>query len=181
MGEKLTITEALAEIKLLTKKIGKKRDFVRDNALFATHQPDPFVTDGGRKDVLTKELQAIKDLWTRWVTLRTAINKTNVTEQITVGEETKTIAQWLIWRREIANDQVNFYETVSRDILVTLKQKAERPEAKKNDDTGEFQFVKWESAVDANALRQQAERLQTMLDELDGKLSLKNATLTVYV
>lgn len=176
MNEEITITEALAEIKLLDKKIAKKRDFVRDNCLYAVHMPDPFERDGGRKAVINRELQAIGDLWRRQIRLRAGIARINNEEKITIDETTMTITGWLTWRREIATTEINFYSSISSSVLSTLKQKAERPEARQLEESGKFEFVKWDSAVDANALRMVAEGKQTMLDELDGKLSMKNAT-----
>ena len=70
-----TITEALAELKTLGKRIEKKRESV---AMFLTRQDglkDPLEKDGGSVEFIKRERQAVKDLEQHHVNIRLAIQR----------------------------------------------------------------------------------------------------------
>lgn len=74
---KLTITEALAEVKTIKARVTKKQEgimryFARDARL-----KDPLLAEGGSSIWIERERQAIKDLLARMVTIRTAIQRKN--------------------------------------------------------------------------------------------------------
>lgn len=177
---KTTITEALAEIELIKKKIKKKEDFIATNSTFATHVPDPFKSEGGQTKVVTQELQAVSDLYKRWVKIRSAIAAANLEETITLGEDKRSISEWLVWRREVAEKQRDFLGRAARNTLDFLKSKSNTPDAYKNDE-GKTVLVSWESAIHVDDLLKKEETIETILGELDGKLSLKNATITIEI
>jgi hypothetical protein len=94
---KLTITEALAEIKTLGKRIQKKEQFVLENLSRPEIITDPH--DEGSEVVVARERQALGDLRNRWVNLRRGISDANTATTLTVEKTVRTIAEWLIWRR----------------------------------------------------------------------------------
>src|SRR5437762_2223860 len=98
----ITITEALAELKTLQKRIEKKREFVVTFLARQDGLKDPLGNDGGSFVALGRELQAIHDLDARRVLIRTNIQKINQSTPITVENVTRTIAEWLTWRKEVA-------------------------------------------------------------------------------
>src|SRR5271154_1619796 len=106
--EKMTITEALSEVKLIEKKVTKKRETVMQNLVRAEHIPDAFVNEGGSNKVLTSEIQSIQDLSLRLEKIRASIARANLDHDITLNEKTKSIHEWLTWKRETAEKEGQF-------------------------------------------------------------------------
>jgi len=93
--EKTTITEALAEIPTITKRIQKKQEFILNYLYRSSSVRDPHEKDGGAQLLISREIQAINDLQYRIVSIRAAIQEANRNNTITIGNTTKTIADWL--------------------------------------------------------------------------------------
>jgi len=104
----ITITEALAEIPTIEKRIEKKEEFILNYLYRQSSVRDPHEKDGGSNVLITREKQAIADLQLRLIKIRSAIQKANSENSITIGAQTKTITDWLTWRREIAPKQQRF-------------------------------------------------------------------------
>src|SRR5689334_8132500 len=98
---KITITEALAEIKTIAKRIEKKRETVGQYIARQDALKDPFQDRGGSRQVLATERQSIADLTSRIVTIRTAIARANSDTVVEVGGRKMSIEEWLVWRREV--------------------------------------------------------------------------------
>ena len=181
---KLTITEALAEIKTIGKRLDKKRGLVfsflgRDERI-----RDPFSKEGGSQQVVAAEMQSIHDLEERLVSIRTKIQEANGRISITLQNETRTILQWLAWRKEVAPDLQQFYTKLASQ----LQQLRKEAQAKgmvvmgANVRVGEGQqVVQILVNLDEKKLMEDGEKLESILGELDGQLSLKNATEFVEV
>src|SRR3954452_7996422 len=101
----ITITEALAELKTIDKRIEKKREFVLAYLLRQEMFKDPLEKDGGSVSAIRREMQAIGDLEERRITLRRAVQQANERNSVVVGKQVRTIADWLVWRREVAPAQ----------------------------------------------------------------------------
>ena len=71
--ETITITEALADIKTIGKRVAKKQEFVGSYLARVEAAKDPHAAHGGSAKVIDSERQSISDLWRRVVTIRTAI------------------------------------------------------------------------------------------------------------
>ena len=72
----LSISEALAEIKLIDKKIKKKREDINTHSTRLEHLNDPFPLEhGGSAGFIKRELQAISDLIDRHVTQLKALQE----------------------------------------------------------------------------------------------------------
>lgn len=172
-----TITEALAALKVLDKRILKKREFIVANTLRQEMVKDPHAKDGGSVQVIARELQAIRDLEEQKVAIRRAIHKANSETEITIGKQTRSIADWLVWRRDVAPGDQNFLRQVSdginrqrQDMLKKGAQVTTPEQAKPTD-----------IVVNLNEkqLSDDIEELEASLGTLDGQLSLKNATIIV--
>jgi hypothetical protein len=98
----VTITEALQEVKTILARIEKKQDFVMQNLVRKAELKDPLEKDGGQEKAVTQELQAIGDLQNRLVAIRRAIRLANESTLITVNGKERSIADWLVWKREVA-------------------------------------------------------------------------------
>ena len=175
----ITITEALAEIKTINKRLEKKREFVRNNLSRPNSHRDPHDADGGSRNVLIRERQAIADLEERKVMIRQAINKANDSTLVKIGDETRAITAWLNWRRYVAPERQCFLLNLTNNIH-TIRQDAARKAAAITDgSSGAATDIVVN--ISEKDLAKDVENLEKILGELDGQLSLKNATVTIEV
>jgi len=172
----VTITEALAEIKTINKRLVKKREFVLSHTVRSDKMVDPLEKDGGSDKVLSQERQAITDLEDRVVRLRSAINGSNQSTTLTVGGKTRPVADWLIWRREVMPAYQKFLVRMNANIHSEREGQSYSRTMNGNEDTAGV-IVN----VDEKALGTEAETLEEILGNLDGQLSLLNATTGVEV
>lgn len=172
----LTITEALAEIKTIEKRIEKKRQSLVPFIGRQDGVRDPLEKSGGSIKYIKEELQSINDLGKRIVKLRTAIAKANADTTITIGAQTNSIADWIIWRREVAPQIQKVYAEI-RNQIGGIRQQAQRQGAAINvTDAKPTDYV---INLDEADLNKKIEEMEEMLGQLDGQLSLKNATVIV--
>lgn len=176
----MTITEALAELKTLGKRIEKKQQFVLDFLLRQDFIKDPLQDEGGSPAAVETAQQSIHDL-RKWATkIRLAIQKVNLETDISIQGETRSIAEWLVWRREIAPGVQMFLGNM-RQRIQQARNEAQKQgiavraaaEAGKPNDL----IVN----IDEQVLAAKAEEIENVLGTLDGQLSLKNATTLIEV
>lgn len=178
----MTITEALAEIKTVEKRIASKREFVKNYLARSEGLKDPLEKDGGSAKGIAEARQAIGDLESRVVELRRLIQSANEKTTITVEGETRSIADWLIWRREVAPGTQRFLNSLSTTINSMRSQAQSRGfnmvgiNAVNTTDLKPTDVL---VMIDEKKLADDVEKLQTILGSLDGQLSLKNATVMV--
>jgi hypothetical protein len=177
----ITITEALAETKLIKNKIAKKKEYIGQNLGRLDNSPDLLESLGGSEKAMAAELQAISDLRTRLVTIRTAIQKANLENCITVKNKTMTIAEWISWKREVLIEQLPYVQEMQNGIRNFRHQNETNPRCIKDEKTGEVKVLKLLMHVNAVEIMKEAELLGEIRDTLDGQLSLKNATITVTI
>lgn len=175
----MTITEALAEIKTLVKRIESKRGYVNMYMVRLESLKDPLEKDGGSTKVIEQELQAIKDLEDRLVSLRAGISFTNEITYVEIEGVSKSIAQWLIWRREVAPLRQKWIMQLRLKLDNARNQLRNQPVYvnKSSEEKPQDMVV----SIDEGALAKEAEQLQNILGQLDGQLSLKNATVEIKV
>jgi len=176
--EKMTITEALAEIKLNERKLEKKWEVVKGNTHRFEHVKDPYGNEGGSKVAIGREIQSIKDIEERIVKIRSAIAEANVRNDLTVGETTRSIYAWLTWKREIAENQKKFYKDIASRLKSVIDKESQNPTAFKDED-GKVSLAKLDLNLDYPYFQTLDQKLSDILETLDGKLSLKNATLVI--
>lgn len=178
--EKITITEALSEINLIKKKIEKKKETVLANLARAKHMPDPFKDDGGSAVAMAAHIQSVNDLNHRLVRIRGAISQANILNGIHINGETRTIQDWLTWKREVSAGENKFLSDISRMTKSSMEHWAKSPQVYK-DDSGGTHLVEFENNVDYAKLLKEVEKFTEILEKLDGQLSLKNATITIDI
>jgi hypothetical protein len=180
MANEITITEALAEIKTIGKRIEKKREFINGILFRQDMLRDPHEGDGGSRAAIAREQQAIVDLEGRVVALRRAIRHANDEVTVTIGGTTKVIADWLTWRREVAPQAKAQMERM-RGALHGMREQAKRQGAAvvSNPETASRQDVVVN--INESVLASEIESMEITLGELDGQLSLKNATVLIPV
>lgn len=179
---KYTITEGLAETKLIKAKIQTKKDFISQNVGRMDITPDPFEKeDGGSAGRVKREFQAIADLRMRLVGIRSAIQSANSVTRLTIGEREMSVTDWLNWKREVADEELSFIKQASTSIQQLKNQNERSPQVLKDKETGDSRILKPVFNIDQGWIQKQLEVVQTTLGELDGKLSMLNATTFIEV
>lgn len=177
----ITITEAMAEIKLINAKVDKKKQFILTFLARQDGVKDPLEKQGGSYKSIQSEMQAIADLHQRLVNIRTAINEANAKAVVTVLDKTQTVAQWLVWKRDIAPKLKDLLSSLQSNLASLRKQARQRGENVVGNSSEASSPADIVVNLDEKALADQIEKAQEMTDLLDGKLSLHNATVTVEV
>jgi hypothetical protein len=127
--------------------------------------------------LIHRELQAIHDLQERIIKIRSAIQKANAENTITIFNETRPIVDWLTWRREVAPEQQNFLKDMTSKIN-SMRQQAIRQGVNVTDKDAGFSSD-YVVNVNERELAEKIENLENILGTLDGQLSLKNATILI--
>jgi len=177
-----TITEALAEIKTIEARLGKKRESIIPYLARGGQLRDPMEDiDGGSAEFIRRERQAINDLEERVIRIRTAVQAKNQEVTLTLGERTRTLAGWLTWRREISEGQKQYLAQLFQTIQHTRNQARGRQVVQ----AGDTSAGKPEETVIINVkeseLTAEIEAIEKTLGDLDGKLSLLNATTKITI
>jgi hypothetical protein len=173
----MKITEAMAEIKTINKRLAKKREFVLTHIVRDDKFKDPLEKDGGSPKVVSEERQAIQDLEARVIRLRSAINRSNQETKLTIGSTTRTISDWLIWKREVMPSYSKFLSQVG----IRIQNERNDVSYSRRNSISENTDADLVVNLDEKALGAEAEELEEILGNLDGQLSLLNATVTVSV
>lgn len=185
--EKLTITEALQEIKTITARCVKKREAIAKYVVRDARIRDPFEADGGTEKWIRNERQGLRDLEERVVKIRSEIQFQNLKSPLTVQGETRSVAHWLTWRREISQGQKEFLAFIAQAIQnmrQQLQQKGGRLVAAAAASTTVNLLEKdtppeMVLSIDEMQNLKDIEHMELVLGDLDGKLSLFNATTVV--
>lgn len=176
---KLTVTEALADVKTTGKRIEKKREFVKGFLCRQDAIRDPLHKEGGSTQAIESERQSITDLEKRIVELRRGIQLANEHETITLNGVTRSIADWLIWRREVAPGHQQFLNNMRATINNVREQAKRQGVSMVSPGSAPAQPTDIVVNVDERALATEMENLEQTLGSLDGALSLKNATVFI--
>jgi len=176
----LSISEALAEIKLIDKKVAKKREDIFTHSTRFEHITDPFEKEvGGSFGHLQRELQAIEDLLARRIKIRELISKANLENTVTVEHKTMNICSWLTWKREISAAHKKHLCDLKNLVERRLSENITRPQLLKKDDNTDPILTKLISNLEISKLQKGIEELMTIEERLDGILSMKNAQITI--
>lgn len=175
----LTITEALAEIKTIGKRIDKRRAGVMPFLARQDGIKDPLAAQGGSDGFVAAERQGIRDMEERIILLRRGIQRANDETAITVEGQTRSISEWLTWRRDVASGQAAFLKSL-RDHINNVRSQAQRSGAQVVA-AGAAATAPSDFVINLNEadLAKQTDALENVLGSLDGQLSLKNATVII--
>jgi len=174
-----TITEALAEIKTIEKRLQAKRDFVKTYMLRVDSLKDPLEKDGGSEKAVAEAQQAINDLQERICELRQGIQKANEDNTIKIEKSERTIADWLVWRREVAPGQQMFLKNLKNGLTSARQQVRQQESWNRPKATEPEKMLDIVVNIDESKLNAEIETLEKILGDLDGQLSLKNATVMI--
>src|SRR5256885_16029577 len=87
-ANEFTITEALADIKTINKRITKKREAIAQYLARQDIMKDPLLADGASVDFIKREQQAIADLEERIGPIRRAIAHAKAKGQVSIATAT---------------------------------------------------------------------------------------------
>jgi hypothetical protein len=183
--KKLTITEALAEIKTIGKRVETKQSQLESYIVRDSRMRDPMENDGGSVEYIKRERQAINDLQKRVVNLRLAIQQSNMVTRLALNGTDMTVYEWLIWRREVAPHQSNQLSRIWQ-TLQNARRGAQQRGVNVIAATAAIQSGGNEAQeiivnVNEQAIAKERENVEAILGELDGRLSLINATTLINI
>jgi hypothetical protein len=176
---KTTVTEGLAEILTISKRLETRRANCGQYLMRDARLKDPLESDGGSQKYVTEERQAVKDLEERIVQIRTAIQKSNLSTYLKIQGIDRPVQAWLNWRREVSPGQKLFLANLRRGIDQGRKDVQSKGMKLKEGSVGDSGDVL--VALNEKDLNEEIEKLDLILGELDGKLSLTNALTTIEV
>ena len=179
----MTITEALAEIKTIGKRLAKKREAISGYVARQDNLKDPLATEGGSVEFIKRERQGIADLEQRIVSLRAQIAAANAKTLVAVNGDSRSVADWLTWRREVAPGRQQFLNGLRGGLDSLRKQVAAKGlgllNATATVNTAEVKPTDVWVNISEKDLAAEVESLEMVLGTLDGQLSLTNATTQV--
>jgi len=174
----MTITEALAKTKTLKNRIEKRRSSLMEYLCRDKQLTDPMSKHGGSPEYIDNEQQGIKDLEEELVKIRVAIQEANMNTLLPIQTWEHTVAYWLNWRREIAEGNKQFLLSMAAYIS-RYREKAAEKGYTISRDAQESEPKQILVNIDEAELANRIDVAEQILGELDGKLSLINATTTV--
>ena len=171
--DKMTITEALAEIHIIDKRLAAKRNFVLDHAAV-----DSRLKGTIEEKQVNQARQAIRDLEDRRLRIRIVIAKANAETAVTVDSVTMHTDEWLVWKREIYPHSVQHLKSL-KSALDGAKNELRALLNKPLPDGQPKPGLDFH--VSPEGVAQELEDLQATYEKLDGKLSHKNAVIFVEI
>ncbi len=172
----LRIANAMAEIKLAIRKIASNREFILRNLVRDAERVDPFAKDGSTQAAqIASKLQAINDNARRVVALRSAIGKKNIETLLEIEGIEMSVAEWLIWRRDVLPQLRATMEEIVRQIAGatnpdSMASTRRRLSGERVDGT-----TKWEINISEQLVHEELQKLDAIEERLDGALSVLNA------
>jgi len=177
---KTTITEALAEIATIDKRLVKKPAEMLPYVARAEQLKDPFAKTGGSEKYLAEQRQSFGDLLVRKINLRASIARANSETMIIIGKLEMSVADWLVWKRECYDKQVDMLHGLLTSVQ-RARQNAQQSGAtlvRVAEPTKPTDVI---VCLDEQQLIEEIDSVEEMYGRLDGLLSLKNATTTIEV
>ena len=171
----ITITEALAELRTIVKRVAAKEQFILGNIGRHSMTVDPHGNDGGSEKLVAEAMQSRGDLLQRLIDIRTAIQLSNLQTKVTVTGVERTISEWLAWRREVEGTEHRFMNAQAATIA-QARNKVHADRTKEGMEKADLIVY-----VNEADLAERHERHEQILGELDGKLTLTNSLTTINV
>lgn len=176
----MKITEAMAEIKLFIKKISSQREFILRNLAREEWRKDPFEKDHTTQEAQVKAaIQSISDLEKNIVTYRYAITKANMEEHILLEGMDMTVAEWLIWRREVLPLRKQLLGNLANQMAGNSREQQSAQRSYSGKDSEKSQPTNYIVNISDKWLKEETEKLEAIEQRLDGQLSMLNANMEV--
>lgn len=175
MSRTITITEALGELKLISKQIQSNLDNALKYVCRPSNMLDPLATKGGSQNFVTSKAMSTDSLLKNQLKLRSAINEANRNTNMEICGVTRNVSEWLSWRREIAPTEQLFYQKLVEKAANERVQLGRQKVAEGSDP------INLVVHFDEIAMSKKLDELTTILGTIDQKLSIHNATTEVTV
>lgn len=177
----MKIAEAMAEVKLAGKKIQTNFEFVMRNLGREEWRKDPFDKDGTTQaEEVKKAMQSTADLQTRIVALKNAINRVNQGLTLEVSGMRMTVAEWLIWRKEVLPIEKKMLQQLANQIAnIGRGDQAAQVRRQFQGQAAVETPSSWIVNVSDKWLVEQIQKLDTIEQTLDGQLSILCATTDI--
>lgn len=109
----MKIIEGMKELSLISKKLTViKENLSKYSSLLSCEKPI-FDSEQEQRDEILKLIQSGKDLITRWIYIKTAIEHTNLITRIKVCGKRLTIAEALHWKRSMCQELEALYKCLT--------------------------------------------------------------------
>ncbi len=178
----MKITGAMSEIKLFAKKISSQRDFILRNLTREEWRKDPFEKDHTTQEAQVKAaIQSISDLEKNIVAYRYAITKANMEERVSLEGMDMTVAEWLIWRREVLPLRKQLLGNLANQMASNLREQQTTQRSYSGKESEKFQSTNFIVNVSDIWLKEETEKLEAIEQRLDGQLSMMNANVEVKI
>jgi len=190
--KEITITRAMAALKINEDKIAKRRQFQLAYLIRESDRVDPIRAEGGSEGYIQRLGQSINDLIAERLAVKRAIAVANMRHELTLPMNpaaprrvTRSIHDWLVWRNQIAKPTRDHLIAMAKMIQQArfgtvrdrLQSFAQRRSVTEAEDAKKDIAVN----IDEEKLNEEIELITHILQELDGELSQFNATHTVKV
>jgi hypothetical protein len=174
----VTITEALAETKTISARINSAQTAIQRHLVRDARMVDPLANVGGSEKFVAEQRQSIRDLQNRLVDIRTKIQDANRATSLTIADRTMSVAEWLNWRREVASNEGNFLTALSGIISNSRGGAGSFTgfRARLTSEAVDSKPIDIVSSIDERSLAVEIDKHAQIVGELDGRLSLINAT-----
>ena len=110
----MKIIEGLKKIKELQRKADDLKQLVKDNCARSSLESDKYE---GQKKKVSEWIQGYSDILKEILRLRIAIQKTNIETNVTIDlggkSVTKSIAEWIHRRRDLANRELEIWDSLT--------------------------------------------------------------------
>jgi hypothetical protein len=168
---RLNISEAINQIEVIDRLVARKQQLIDAYLLREAAVRDPLERDGGTAGVLAREYRSIQALLGRKVRIRRAVQAANEQATITHGDTTRSVADWLVWKREVVARRSRFLGQMRHRI-----EQGRRSVSRKGAAPGRADLI---VHVNEKDLSGEVESLEELRGYLAGQLALKNATVLV--
>jgi len=178
---KTTITEVLAELATIDKRLPKKAQELIPYVARAAQLKDPLSKSGGSERYIAAERQSFSDLLQRKIILRRVVAKANAETTIAIDGKEMSVADWLVWKRECYAPHLQMLQGLLGQAQGARQQAQQRGVALIRVEHEQVASQDILVCLDERELIDEVAALEERFGRLDGLLSLKNATTSVEV
>jgi hypothetical protein len=171
----MTITEALVELGLIKKKIAHRQSFIEQYAYRLKNLVDPLADQGGSRAAVAEAFQSIHDLADRTIELRSAIAEANRVTIIAIGSVSRSIQDWLTWRRDVYPLLSGLLSSVQQVVRTEHRTRQLGQRIMSKEEVANDLIVN----LDEKTLAEDGINVLEAFERLDGLLQVKNATTDI--